>query len=80
MLAQDHVEGVKEGKGLSAKERGIMRIGISPKTNDYCYNCAKLKAQNFSVYQNKSILFVPEKHYRTKINHSTNSAHSFSRI
>jgi hypothetical protein len=27
-----------------------------------CYNCAKLKAQYFSVYQNKSILFPPEKH------------------
>jgi len=44
VLAQDHVEGVKEEKGLSAKERGIMRIGISPKTNDYCYDWKELKS------------------------------------
>ena len=50
MLAQDHVEGVKEGKGLSAKERGIMRIGISPKTDDYCWDCRK--SPNIALYRN----------------------------
>ncbi len=36
-------------------------------TIDYCYNCAKLKTQNFSVYQNKSVLFPPEKYNGAKV-------------
>ena len=39
----------------------------------YCYDCGKNERPEFSVYQNKSILLAPEKHYRTKANHSISS-------
>ena len=47
---------------------------------DFCYNWKELKGRKTFQWWYKSILFPPENHYGTKVNHSINSPFSFSWI